>query len=343
MRDTRWHQAQPIIEPQINAEGKHIWPFDPALPIDIRHLIFDRQGEIRMNRHDYLELLLVHSGEIAFQVQDRSCTFSAGDLFVMGPTLYHRPIRRDGPPVKAVTLFFLPEAIHSREVGVDEVEYLMPFFGQDASFPHVIPKKSGVPLQVRGLIDQIETELAARSPHSRLYAKTCLKMILALLVRHYAPWLASKKALDRKERDLARLRPLFDYMDGHFQQRINLHEAAGLAHMSKSHFIRFFKQVTSHSFAEYLNHFRIAKAQVLLRTTDKAIAEIAWESGFCDQSHFGTVFRKFVRMTPQQFRQGAVERAAQIHPAEIPMSRLELHSVQPTVEPQRRSRLTAPA
>lgn len=313
MSANRWCHAQPIIEPQINAEGKHVWPFDSTLPLDVRHLIFNAEGEIRMNRHDYLELLFVHSGGIDFQVQDRQYHLSEGDLFVMGPTLYHRPVSREGRPTKAVTLFFLPEAVQSGQTGVLDVEYLMPFSGENAAFPHVIPKASGLPLKLRNLIGQIETEMQSGYPLSGLYAKTCLKMILALLVKHYDPWLAENRVINRKERDLARLRPLFEHIDRNFPQRMNLHEAADLVHMSKSHFIRFFKQVTSYSFAAYLNHFRVAKAQVLLHTTDKSIAEVAWESGFCDQSHFGTVFRKLVHMTPHQFRQRMVEPSAQSH------------------------------
>ena len=320
-----------MIEPHINAEGKHTWPFDPVFPVDVGHLIFNSEGEIRMNRHDYYELLFVHSGEIEFQVQDRLYPLSEGDLFVMGSTLYHRPISRKGVAAKAVTLFFLPEAIHSGEASVDDVEYQIPFSREDSSFPHVIEKRTGLPLQLRQLVGQIETELGSGLPHSRLYTKTCLKMILAMLLKHYAPWLAHQRIVNRKDRDLARLRPLFEEMDRQFPSRIALHEAAAIVNMSKSHFVRFFKQVTSYSFAVYMNQFRIAKAQVLLRTTDQSIAEVAWNAGFCDQSNFGTVFRRFVHMTPHQFRQCALTPEAESHPVEIPS---------PPEHPRRRPRPT---
>jgi len=41
--------------------------------------------------------------------------------------------------------------------------------------------------------------------------------------------------------------------------------------------MRFFKHVTGQSFVTYLNHFRIAKAQVVLANTDRPIAEISQE------------------------------------------------------------------
>ena len=72
--------------------------------------------------------------------------------------------------------------------------------------------------------------------------------------------------------------------------------------MSKSHFIHFMKQVTGMSFVAYLNQFRISKAQVLMASTTKSLAEISHEVGFCDQSYFGHVFRKLLRTTPRDYR-----------------------------------------
>jgi two-component system response regulator YesN len=55
-------------------------------------------------------------------------------------------------------------------------------------------------------------------------------------------------------------------------------------------------------FVVHLNHLRIARAQQLLVTTGKSVAEISQEVGFCHQSHFGVMFRKFVHITPTQYK-----------------------------------------
>ena len=72
--------------------------------------------------------------------------------------------------------------------------------------------------------------------------------------------------------------------------------------MSASHFMSFFKRATGQSFMAYLNHCRIERAQALLAMTDKSVSDISQEMGFCDQSYFGTVFRKLVGMTPAAYR-----------------------------------------
>ena len=101
---------------------------------------------------------------------------------------------------------------------------------------------------------------------------------------------------------LRRIVPLFEFLETHYNQAINVEDGAALLGLSKPHFMRLFKQVTGQSFLYYLNHFRIAKAQALLTSTDMPLAELSQEVGFCDQSYFGSVFRKIVHMTPMAYR-----------------------------------------
>ncbi len=50
----------------------------------------------------------------------------------------------------------------------------------------------------------------------------------------------------------------------------------------------------------------------LLENTDKSIASIAVESGFCDSSHLGRVFRQRYLTTPMEFRNSALTRESAI-------------------------------
>ena len=66
-----WEDAYTVIEPQINASSIHVWPFDPGLPIDVRFFTMRREADIRMNYHDYFEMLYIHSGEVEYQIGGR--------------------------------------------------------------------------------------------------------------------------------------------------------------------------------------------------------------------------------------------------------------------------------
>jgi AraC-like DNA-binding protein/mannose-6-phosphate isomerase-like protein (cupin superfamily) len=298
----QWEDAYSIIEPQINAQMVHRWPFSAEFPIDIRFLKFNPKHGIRPNRHDYFEVLYLHSGEVVYDVQGRPLPMKRGDLFVMGSTQLHRSCSYGRGPVKAALLTFLPELIRGKETTGDDIEYLMPFLVQDGDFPHVVPAGTGIPSQVFDLILRASEELPVRSPRGRLSVKTYLKMILVLLVNHYAAFRGSEDIYIRKHGDLERLAPLFEFVNRSYSEAISVEQAALLVRMSKSSFMRFFKRVTGQPFVAYLNHLRVAKAEALLTATDKTIAEISQEVGFCDQSYFGLVFRSVMGVSPRDYK-----------------------------------------
>jgi len=298
----QWEDAYSVIEPQINAQMVHGLPFCREFPIDVRFLKFDRKRGIRSNRHDYFEVLYLHSGEVVYEVHGRRLPMKRGDLFVMGSTLLHRSCSYGPGPVKAALLTFLPELIRGKERTGDDIEYLMPFLVQGDDFPHVVPAGTGVPAQVFDLMRRASRELPASNLRGRLSVKTYLEMILVLLVNYYAEFRGSEDIYVRKHGDLQRLAPLFEFIERSYGEAISVEHAALTVGMSKSSFMRFFKQTTGQPFVVYLNHFRIAKAEVLLTATKKTIAEISQEVGFCDQSYFGLVFRGATGFSPRDYK-----------------------------------------
>ena len=306
MEKLHWENAFSLIEPQINAEGLHVWPFDPAFPVDVRFYVWDKRHHIRMNRHDYFELFYLQQGDLVCRVQEREFPMRSGDLAVISSTHYHTmqwpEKEKNVGQIKAATLYFLPELIRATDATGEDAEYLMPFLMQGANFPHIIPGHTGIPTQVVDLIKRTHADLPAPTTRARLTVKTYLKMMLILLVNHYADHEGTVETFHRKQRAIEQLSPLFDFLETHYREPVSVTTAAGVLHMSESHFMRLFKQVTGQSFIGYLNHFRVAKAELLLVTTDLSVSEVSQAVGFCDQSYFGLVFRSLVKMTPLQYK-----------------------------------------
>ncbi|HEX4948005.1 MAG TPA: AraC family transcriptional regulator [Blastocatellia bacterium] len=306
MAKTHWENAFSLINPQINAEGLHVWPFDPAFPVDVRFYVWDKRHPIRMNRHDYFELFYLQQGELVCRIQEREFPMRSGDLAVISSTHYHTiqwPEKtRQAGQIKAATLYFLPDLIRATDATGEDAEYLMPFLMQGDHFPHIIANKTGIPAQIVDLIKRVHTQLPATTTRARLTVKTYLKMILILLLNHYADHQGMAETFNRKQQAIERLAPLFAFLETHFGQPVSVAQAAEIVNMSESHFMRFFKQVTAQSFTNYLNHFRVAKAEELLTKTDLPMAEISQAVGFCDQSYFGAIFRKVTGNSPLQFR-----------------------------------------
>jgi AraC-like DNA-binding protein/mannose-6-phosphate isomerase-like protein (cupin superfamily) len=289
-----------VIEPQINAEGVHVYPFDVSCPVDVLFLTENGRHSVRMNRHGYFEILYLCSGSANCHIQDRLLPFREGDLAIVGSTLYHRVECQSSTPLTIAALFFEPDLIRC-EGGRDNAEYLNPFLLQDSEFPHIVPAETGIPNQVLEMMLRIRSELPPLSPRARLAIKTYLKMILMLLVNRYASYAGTVETFQRQQRDLDLLLPLFRFL-GDNCGKIQVREACRIVGMSESNFTSFFKRVTGLSFMKYLNHYRVERSQVLLANTDEPMASISHEMGFCDQSYFGTVFRRLVGMTPAAYR-----------------------------------------
>jgi AraC-like DNA-binding protein len=62
------------------------------------------------------------------------------------------------------------------------------------------------------------------------------------------------------------------------------------------------------SFGDYLRKLRIDKAIQLLTTTDHTLTEIAYLTGFSDQSHFARIFKKFTGKNPSAYRKNIAKK-----------------------------------
>jgi AraC-like DNA-binding protein len=294
-----------VTENQVNADGVHEWPFDPSFPVDALEHSLSGTRPFRMNRHDYFELVYLISGELVWQVQDSFVTQSEGDLFVMTSPKFHRVTERSGPQADVRSLFFDRHLLAS--VAGSDFEYLDYLFTQAAIQRHLVSAETNLPGEVDALIREIARELPARSDRARLCIRTYVKMILVLLIDHIAVPGPRHSTASRRQESLDRLKPLFDRMERDYAGKISTEDAAEVVHMSLSTFRRTFQQITGESFVQYLNTFRIAKAQKLLASTDMPISEVCLEVGFCDQSYFGMMFRRLTQMTPRYYRQKANE------------------------------------
>ncbi len=103
--------------------------------------------------------------------------------------------------------------------------------------------------------------------------------------------------------DVSLLFPAFDYIAVHFREKISIQYLADLCHISPSYFSRQFAKETRESLPHYILKLRISYAKQQLSTTDKSIAEIGFDAGFGDSSHFIKSFKKFENTTPLHYRQ----------------------------------------
>ena len=102
-------------------------------------------------------------------------------------------------------------------------------------------------------------------------------------------------------KDTDRLDRIHDFIDEHYQRRIDIQEVADLSHLSKPAFCRYFKKMTRLTFTQFVNHYRIDKAKKLL-LSGKNVTETCFASGFESLSYFNRTFKKITGTNPISFR-----------------------------------------
>jgi len=98
------------------------------------------------------------------------------------------------------------------------------------------------------------------------------------------------------------LRRVVEYIHENLENDLSTQSLAALAGVGIDQFLRLFKRSTQLTPHRYVLKARTERARVLLADPKLPIHEIAYRTGFADQSHFSKLFRQMTGMSPRAFR-----------------------------------------
>nr|WP_321221167.1 AraC family transcriptional regulator [uncultured Psychroserpens sp.] len=102
--------------------------------------------------------------------------------------------------------------------------------------------------------------------------------------------------------DSAKIDIVYKHINENFQKHISLDEIADKVSMTVPAFCRYFKKSTSKTFTKLVNEYRIVHATKLLSESQKSIADVAFECGFNNFSHFNKLFKEFTGKSASKYR-----------------------------------------
>lgn len=92
------------------------------------------------------------------------------------------------------------------------------------------------------------------------------------------------------------------YIKENYNKKVNLQDIADLLYVSTWHLCKVLKKETGTNFVDLLNGVRIEEAKRLLVTTNLRVYEVALEVGYTDTAYFSKIFKRFVGMTANEYR-----------------------------------------
>ena len=132
--------------------------------------------------------------------------------------------------------------------------------------------------------------LGKRMHYEQITTHTLAELLILIVQeraeRHCSP---SKEHIVRK---------MQDYILYHFREVITLGELAAVGEVSPNYVTILFKEVTGTTPIQYVHQIRVNTALNLFENTQMTVREVAEYLGYCDQSYFNRVFKKWMGMAP---------------------------------------------
>ena len=102
------------------------------------------------------------------------------------------------------------------------------------------------------------------------------------------------------------LQKAMHYICENYRMSITLNELAEHTYVSTYYLSRMFKKELGKNFVEYLNEVRIDKAKELLKDNKYKTYEVAELVGIQDPHYFSKIFKKYVNMTPTEYKDSQI-------------------------------------
>ena len=261
-----------------------------------------------MHFQEFYEINIVLSGEGMHYVGDGRLTVSKGDVFIIPPYLVHGYVGSEGFNVYHIVLapaFFEKYSSDLR---------LLPSFS--AMF-HAEPAMRGrynadlhlklTSEETDGLLptlDEINRRAYASSPEDII---TCRSLTMMLIARLCTGFDLARKHRPAAESDEAFMQSIAMIYERYYE-RLTIERLCTAARMSRSAYLRRFKEFTGTSPGEYVQRRRLEAAANMLENTASSVSEIAAQTGFYDAPHFIRHFEARFGTSPLEYRKAHTER-----------------------------------
>ncbi|QNL48308.1 AraC family transcriptional regulator [Olivibacter sp. SDN3] len=249
--------------------------------------------------HQEYELTYITEGIGKRYVGSHMADFKSGDLVLLGPHLPHcwklDPADSDHAKVGALVLQFTRSSLGEDLLNKDEFAIIKRMLDKSIygiSFGKKVQEEAAAHFALLECKDGFRRLMA----FLELLYQLALTKKISILAAGEQPYYYTATT------EQARIHAVWAYIVENFRKEVSLKEAASIASMTSTAFCKFFKKNTRKTFIETIMEYRLNYATNQLIQTNKPIAEIAFDSGFSDVSHFYRSFKKKTGISPLSYR-----------------------------------------
>ncbi len=244
--------------------------------------------------HPEYEIVFVELDNGIRHVGDHISKYEHNDLVLIGPNIPHLNFDYGvKTTVEIVVVQMKEHFLGTAFFGLPEIAAINDLFER---------AKSGLAFggETKKLVGEKLQKLSSLSHFDQLISLLQVCQLLAntkdVIELHARP-IASASVLKEQQR----MHRIYNYIESHYHEPIDVNEVAGLSHLTTAAFCRYFKKSTHLTFTDFLNQYRINQAKKLL-LHDKNVTEACYNSGFDNLSYFNKTFKKLTGVNPSHFK-----------------------------------------
>jgi len=151
------------------------------------------------------------------------------------------------------------------------------------------------------IIDLFEKETANHGNNGPQYLQNLVNLLSDYFIRNYSDYADQLTRAKYSALGPQKMAELDKYIVAHLGDDMHIANLAAVCGMSKFYFLKEFKKLHGITPYQYVLRQRVARATDLLREK-RPLAQIAYDTGFSDQSHLTRVFKSVTGKAPGAFR-----------------------------------------
>lgn len=251
--------------------------------------------------HEELEFNYAYKGSIIIETVNNIYTIHQGEAYFINTNVMNtkRKAEKEAASIEHAHLFH-PILLAGHYRSIYETKYMNPILKNHALEVIIIKEntKSGKEfLEILHKLTKLSiinnSELEIRNLLSRAWTVLTQEIDLQ---RQRNIMIPTRYSHDRAK-------SILSFIHKHYSEKLTLDKLSADLGISTKECIRSFKNTFHQTPMDYLVYYRIEQAKRLLRETDKPITDIAFGTGFNNSAYFSKTFKKYLNMTPKEFRQ----------------------------------------
>ena len=232
--------------------------------------------------HQEYEIYYLTDGSCRYFIDNKTYTLNCGDFVIIPPGIIHK-VLYEVPAYSRLLIHCSEDYIPPSVVRhIHELVYFSP--------------SPAVASQLHSIYRQLRQAYESPDDFSEDTIRCCVSSALLLMAKNPTTLSESHTGSSFVEKAVR-------YIRAHYNTDLTLQQTAQYCAVSPEHLSRSFRKNTGFGFNEYLNLYRLKKAESILKSgTAPSIFQVAMQCGFNDSNYFSCSFKKMYGISPSEFK-----------------------------------------